>query len=105
MKRLITFVTRPHLSMRVRLSSPAPRLFVGFVLLVLPALACTTLFPPHPPVDWNAAPNNVVIQASSGGGMLYEPNPMPFARLRGDGQLIWVEGVGTNGGRRVVGAP
>src|SRR5258707_9328682 len=72
----------------------------SIVLLILPALACNTLFPPRPPVEWNAVPNNVVIQASSGGGMMYEPNPMPFARLRGDGQFIWVEG-GTAGGRRV----
>jgi hypothetical protein len=83
MKCTITFV--------LRLSS--------FVLLVLPALACNRFFPPRPAVDWNAVPTNVVIQASSGGGMLYEPNPMPFARLRGDGQLIWVEGNGS--GRRV----
>jgi hypothetical protein len=80
MQRLTTFV--------VRLSS--------FVVFVLPALACNTFFPPHPPVEWNATANNVVIQASSGGGMVYEPNPMPFARLRGDGQFIWVEG-GDNG--------
>ncbi len=71
-----------------------------FVLLVLPALACNTLFPPRPLVEWNSAAGNVIIQASSGGGMLYEPNPMPFARLRGDGQFIWVEG-STTGGRRV----
>jgi hypothetical protein len=67
-------------------------------LLILPALACNTLFPPRPPVEWNAATNNVVIQAYSGGGMLYEPNPMPLAQLRGDGRLIWLEG-GDNGRR------
>jgi hypothetical protein len=71
----------------------------SFVLLILPALACNTLFPPRPTVEWNAAVNNVVIEASSGGGMLYDPNPMPFAQLRGDGRLIWVEG--GDSGRRV----
>jgi hypothetical protein len=72
---------------------------LSFVLLALPALACNTLFPPRPPVEWDAAANNVVIQANSGGGMLYDPNPMPFAQLRGDGRFIWVEAVGS--GRRV----
>ena len=66
------------------------------LVLVLPSLACSTLFPPRPPVEWSADPGNVVIWASTGGGMLYEPNPMPLARLRGDGQLIWV----TFSGRR-----
>jgi len=68
----------------------------SFVLFILPALACNTLLPPRPPVEWNAVVNNVVIQAYSGGGMLYEPNPIPLAQLRGDGRLIWVEG-GDNG--------
>src|SRR5262245_37055470 len=71
----------------------------SFVLLLLPSLACNTLFPPRPPVEWNAVANNVVLQASSGGGMLYDPNPMPFAQLRGDGRFIWVEG--SSSGRRV----
>ena len=73
-----------HLKVVLRLSS--------FVLLALPALACNALLPPRPPVEWNAVTNNVVIQAYSGGGMLFDPNPMPFAQLRGDGRLIWVEG-------------
>jgi hypothetical protein len=72
----------------------------SFVALVLPALACNTLFPPRPPVEWNNVPDNVVIQASSGGGMVYEPNPMPVARLWGDGRLIWAVG-GYTSSRRV----
>jgi hypothetical protein len=72
----------------------------SFVLLILPALACNTLFPPRPPVAWNTTHDDIVIEASTGGGMLYEPNPMPFARLRGDGQLIWVESSGSS--RRVM---
>jgi hypothetical protein len=71
----------------------------SIVLFFLPALACNTLFPPRPPVAWNADPASVILQGSTGGGMLYEPNPMPFVRLRGDGQLIWV--VGTGSGRQV----
>ena len=84
---------RHRLTFVLRLSS--------FILLILPALACNTLFPPRPPVAWNAVANNVVIQANSGGGMLYDPNPMPFAQLRGDGRFIWVEG---GSGRRVKAA-
>jgi|SRR5579859_3133921 len=80
MKRLLTFVLR--LATR------------SFVVFVLPALACNTFFPPRPAVAWNTTHADVVIEASSGGGMLFEPNPMPFARLRGDGQLIWVESSG-----------
>jgi len=91
MKRSLTFV--------LRLSPPAPRIVVGFVLFLLPSLACNTLFPPRPPVQWQADPDSVVIQASSGGGMLYESNPMPWARLRGDGQFIWTESSGN--GRKV----
>ena len=90
--RRLKFVARPHLSMGVRLSS--------FVLFILPSLACATLLPPRPPVTWNNAANNVVIQANGGGGMLYQPNPMPVARLWGDGRLVWVVG-GTSGGRSV----
>ncbi len=71
----------------------------SFILLILPALACNTFFPPRPLVAWNAVADNVVIQANSGGGMLYDPNPMPFAQLRGDGRFIWV--VGADNGRRV----
>src|SRR6185369_11503921 len=84
MKRSLTFV--------LRLSS--------FVLLVLPALACNTFFPPRPPVEWNPDPGNVVVQANFGGGMFFDPNPMPFATLRGDGQLIWTDSDGH--GRKVL---
>ena len=94
-------MTRDHqLQFVLRLSSPAPRV-VGwaFVALLLPALACNTFFPPRPPVAWNTVADNVVIQAYSGGGMLYDPNPMPFAQLRGDGRFIWV--VGGDNGRQV----
>lgn len=81
-----------RLSLVFRLSS--------FVLLVLPALACS-LFPPRPKVEWNDAADNVVVQASIGGGLLFEPNPMPVARLWGDGRLIWVLS-DNGGGRRVL---
>jgi hypothetical protein len=77
------------------------RLISFAVLLLLPSLACGGFFPPRPRVEWNAAPSSVVIQATSGGGMLYEPNPMPLARLWGDGRLIWAMD-DSSGGRRVM---
>ncbi len=101
--RRLSFVTCPRLSTGIRLSSPAHILPWAFVLFVLPSLACVTLFPPRPRVAWNADASNLVIQAASGGGMMFEPNPMPLARLWGDGRLVWVVGDGT-GGRRVLAA-
>lgn len=89
----LSFVTCPRLSMGVRLSS--------LVLFLLPSLACSTLFAPRPRAEWSAGANNVVIQATSMGGMMPEPNPMPLARLWGDGRLVWVVG-SSSGGRRVL---
>jgi len=66
--------------------------FVLRLLLVLPlltALACNTLLPPRPPIEWNTAPEAVIAQAHTGGGMLYEPNLTYHASLWGDGRIIW----------------
>jgi hypothetical protein len=60
----------------------------AFILLLV-TLACNTLLPPRPPVEWNAAADFVVAEAHTGGGMLYEPNAVYQARLWGDGRLIW----------------
>jgi hypothetical protein len=62
----------------------------ALVILILPTLACS-LFAPRPTVEWDPAADNTVIQASISGGMVLEPNPMPVARLWGDGRLIWAE--------------
>ncbi len=65
--------------------------FVALAALGLATLACNTLLPPRPPIEWNAAPDAVIAQAHTGGGMLYEPNLTYEARLWGDGRLIWTD--------------
>jgi hypothetical protein len=68
---------------------------------LLAALACNTLLPPRPPIEWNASPDTVAAEAHTGGGMLYEPNLTYHARLWGDGRLIWTEYDG-QGGRELL---
>jgi hypothetical protein len=60
------------------------------ITLLLASLACNTLLPPRPPVEWDSSPEALIVQANTGGGMLYEPNAIPDARLWGDGRLVWV---------------
>ena len=76
------------------------RLFAIIGALALAALACNTLLPPRPPLEWNPDPTNLVVQASSSGGMLPDPNNVPGARLWGDGRLVWAE-FDSSGGRLV----
>jgi hypothetical protein len=65
----------------------------GLPLLALGAalLACTALFPPRPTLEWDTAPESLVAQAHTGGGMEYLPNDTYDARLWGDGRLVWTE--------------
>lgn len=81
-------------------SRPRPGSFIlhpSYFILLLTALACNTLLPPRPPIEWNAAPEAVIAEAHTGGGMLYEPNLTYHARLWGDGRLIWTEYDGQGG--------
>jgi hypothetical protein len=73
---------------------------MSLVVLLLPSLACNTLLPPRPAVEWNHSATAVIAELQIGGGMLYEPNPMPVSRLWGDGRLVWVNG-DASGQRRV----
>ena len=59
-----------------------------------------TLLPPRPPVEWDPAADNLVVEASSAGGMLPDFNYVPAARLWGDGRLVWTS-YNSNGGRSV----
>jgi len=70
------------------------------VALALAALACNTLIPPRPPVEWNPAADSLVVEASSTGGMLPDFNYVPAARLWGDGRLVWSE-YDSHGGRSI----
>lgn len=74
--------------------------FISLISLLLGTLACNTLLPPRPAVEWDSAPDRLIVQAYTGGGMLYEPNAMPDARLWGDGRLVWVTYTGS-GARQV----
>jgi hypothetical protein len=68
--------------------------------LALAALACNTLVPPRPAVEWDPAADSLVVEASSAGGMLPDFNYVPAARLWGDGRLVW-SAFNSNGGRTV----
>jgi hypothetical protein len=75
------------------------RLFL--LALAAASLACNTLLPPRPRIEWDPAPDNVVLEAHVGGGMLYQPNAVYGARLWGDGRLIWQTYASTSGERQV----
>lgn len=74
--------------------------FISLIFLLFASLACNTLLPPRPAIEWDSAPDRLIVQAYTGGGMLYEPNAMPDARLWGDGRLVWVTYAGS-GARQV----
>ena len=76
------------------------RLRIGLAALALAALACNTLVPPRPAVEWNSAADSLVVEASSAGGMLPDFNYVPAARLWGDGRLVW-SNYNSSGGRSV----
>ena len=78
----------------------APISFISLSSLLLASLACNTLLPPRPAVEWDPQAETVIVEADTGGGMLYEPNALPDAVLLGDGTLRWVEH--TNHGARQV---
>lgn len=65
-------------------------LFSTISLISLVSLACNTLAPPRPPLEWDTSGGTVIALADTGGGMLYEPNAMADAVLYGDGTLRWV---------------
>lgn len=77
------------------------------IWLLLPwvaaSLACVTLFPPRPTLQWDPSPTAVVVQASDSGGMVpqtFALNSLPAGVVFGDGRIVWVE-YGNSGGRRV----
>ena len=70
-------------------------------MLLASLLACNTLLPPRPAIAWDTSASALIVEANTGGGMLYEPNALPDARLWGDGRLVWVAYDGT-GGRAVL---
>ena len=73
---------------------------IAFVSLIFLSLACNTLLPPRPPLEWDTSAGVVIVLADTGGGMLYEPNALADAVLYGDGTLRWV--TYASGGARQV---
>lgn len=64
------------------------------VTLSLAALACVTVLPPRPVLEWNTSSETVVIEAYVVGGMVpmnYHQNYIPEVRVFGDGRVVWVE--------------
>jgi hypothetical protein len=67
-------------------------LFV-IITLVLAALACSTVAPPRPALEWDESPDAVIIEAYYSGGMAPQNwvlNAIPVARVYGDGRIVWV---------------
>lgn len=70
------------------------RIFLLVVALSLAALACVTVLPPRPVLEWDTSPDAVVIEAYVVGGMVpmnYHQNYIPEVRVFGDGRVVWVE--------------
>jgi hypothetical protein len=73
------------------------------LLLVLAALACNTLLPPRPTVDWDRSAASVVLSATYCCGLVpqyYAENYLPDVLIFGDGRIVWVEDL-EGGARRV----
>lgn len=68
--------------------------FASIILtLTLAALACVTVLPPRPVLEWDTSPDAVVIEAYVVGGMVpinYHQNYIPEVRVFGDGRVVWV---------------
>lgn len=70
------------------------RFYLLVSFLTLAALACVTVLPPRPALEWDEAPETVVIEAYVVGGMVptnYHQNYIPEVRVFGDGRIVWVE--------------
>lgn len=73
------------------------RLAVLLLALALAALACNTVAPPRPPLEWDTAADALIIEAYHAGGLApqnYILNEIPLARVYGDGRIVWVESEG-----------
>lgn len=76
----------------------------ALITLLLASLACNTLLPPRPKVEWDTDPNALIVSATISGGMVPQSvaiNYIPDAQVWGDGRIVWVEYLG-DGQRRVL---
>jgi hypothetical protein len=70
------------------------RLAVLLLTLALAALACNTVAPPRPDLEWDPASDALIIEAYFAGGLVPQNmalNALPAARVYGDGRIVWVE--------------
>jgi len=92
-----------HLLTRFGLHPPS---FVIRLLLALPlltSLACNTLLPPRPAVEWDHSPEAVVLRGTFCCGLVpqyYAENYIPEVLIWGDGRIVWVDDQ-ASGTRRV----
>ncbi|MBL8045498.1 MAG: hypothetical protein JNL09_03100 [Anaerolineales bacterium] len=68
----------------------------AYILLTLSLamLACVSVLPPRPALEWDTSPEAVVIEAYVVGGMVpsnFYENYIPEVRVFGDGRIVWVE--------------
>ncbi len=73
-----------------------------FILLAV-SLACNTLLPPRPAVEWDSSPEAVVLRGTFCCGLVpqyYAQNYIPEVTIWGDGRIVWVDDHG--GGARSV---
>ncbi len=78
---------------------------IHWILRLIPALtlACATVVPVVPPLEWDPAPDHAVVSYGCYAGLVpmeYLNNAMPIFKLWGDGRAIWVED--QMGGSRTV---
>ncbi len=67
------------------------RAYLPALALALASLACNAVLLPRPAVEWDHSPEFLVAVAQTGGGMMFDANPLPDARLWGNGRLVWVD--------------
>ena len=75
----------------------------SLALLSIATLACATLIPLVPDLEWDSSPDRVIVSYDCFAGLVpmeYINNAMPVFRLWGDGRAIWVEDQ-MGGGRKV----
>ena len=81
--------------------------FIGGAVcaLVLAGLACNTLVPPRPEVNWDTRPEARIVRGTFCCGfvpeMVYQ-NYIPDVQIWGDGRMIWTQSSSANGQRRVL---
>src|SRR5688500_299185 len=80
--------------------------FIGALgVLILASLACNTLIPPRPEVNWDTRPEALIVRGTFCCGfvpeMVYQ-NYIPDVQIWGDGRMIWTQNGSATNQRRVL---